>query len=106
MSEAKIRMRSVRVGTRASKLALAQTAMVVRDLQSRYPDLAFQTAPIKTTGDARPDIPFLAVGTKGMFVKEIEEALLAGEIDFAVHSMKDMPGELAEGLVLAATPSR
>src|SRR5437762_626402 len=100
------KMRTVRVGTRGSKLALAQTAMVVRDLQSRYPDLAIEAVPIKTTGDARPDIPFLAVGTKGMFVKEIEEALLAGDIDFAVHSMKDLPGELAEGLTLAATPPR
>ena len=99
-------MRPIRVGTRGSKLALAQTAMIVRDLGALYPGVSFDTVTIRTTGDARVNVPFAAVGTKGMFVKEIEEALLAGEIDFAVHSMKDMPGELTDGLSLAATPPR
>jgi len=94
------------VGTRGSKLALAQTGMVARELQALHAGLSVQTVVIKTTGDVRSDLPFAAVGTKGMFVKEIEEALLAGEIDFAVHSMKDMPGELAKGLSLAAVPRR
>ena len=99
-------MRVIRVGTRGSKLALAQTAIVVRELTNAHPGLEVETVAIKTTGDARPDVPFAAVGTKGMFVKEIEEALLGGDIDFAVHSMKDIPGELSTGLALAATPRR
>ena len=99
-------MRVIRVGTRGSRLALAQTGMIARRIEELHPGLGIETVTIKTTGDARQNVPFAAVGTKGMFVKEIEEALLAGSIDFAVHSMKDMPGELAEGLALAATPER
>ncbi len=99
-------MRVIRVGTRGSKLALAQTGTIVRELTATHVGIQIETVPIKTTGDARPDVPFAAVGTKGMFVKEIEEALLRGDIDFAVHSMKDMPGELTPGLAFAATPPR
>jgi hydroxymethylbilane synthase len=98
--------RVVRVGTRGSALALTQTGQVMASLESANPGLKCERMIIKTTGDARQDVSFAAVGVKGMFVKEIEEALLSGEIDFAVHSMKDMPGELPEGLTLAATPER
>src|SRR5262249_33158056 len=99
-------MRAIRVGTRGSKLALTQTNQVIGLLRAAHPGLDFQTVVIKTTGDIRAGIAFEAVGTKGMFVKEIEEALLADEIDFAVHSLKDMPTELPVGLRLASFPER
>ncbi len=98
--------RTVRIGTRGSLLARTQTEQVAVALRAANPGLLVETIIVRTTGDARADVPFAAVGTKGMFVKEIEEALLAGEIDLGVHSLKDMPGELPEGLVLAATPAR
>jgi hydroxymethylbilane synthase len=97
---------TIRVGTRGSKLALTQTEQVVAALQAAHPDILFETRVIKTTGDQQSSVPFSEVGTKGMFVKEIEEALLAGEIDFAVHSLKDMPSELPAGLILACIPER
>ncbi len=99
-------MNRIRVGTRGSKLALTQTGHVIDALRRHHLDMEFETVVIKTTGDMRQGVPFSEVGTKGMFVKEIEEALLAGEIDLAVHSMKDMPGELAPGLALGAVPER
>jgi hydroxymethylbilane synthase len=66
----------------------------------------FEIVVIRTTGDARQGVPFADVGTKGMFVKEIEEALLAASIDLAVHSMKDMPAGITPGLAIAAAPKR
>ena len=98
--------RIVRVGTRGSALALTQTGQVMEALERLHPGLRCERSVIKTTGDLRQNMPFAEVGVKGMFVKEIEEALLAGEIDIAVHSMKDMPGELPEGLILGAVPQR
>jgi hydroxymethylbilane synthase len=99
-------MVTIRVGTRGSQLALTQTGHIIDALRDKHPSIAFERVIIRTTGDKRQNIPFAAVGTKGMFVKEIEEALLAGEIDFAVHSLKDMPGELPDGLTLSAVPRR
>jgi hydroxymethylbilane synthase len=99
-------MKPIRVGTRGSQLARTQTEQTVEALRTHHPGITFETVVIRTTGDARQNVPFAAVGTKGMFVKEIEEALLAGAVDFAVHSMKDMPGELPDGLALAAIPAR
>jgi len=75
-------------------------------LRAAHPALNFETVVIKTTGDLQAGVAFEAVGTKGMFVKEIEEALLAGRIEFAVHSLKDMPSELPNGLLLASIPKR
>jgi hydroxymethylbilane synthase len=94
------------VGTRGSKLALRQTEIVIGRLATLYPDAQFIAKIIKTTGDTIWDKPLHLIGGKGLFVKEIEEALLAGEIDMAVHSMKDMPVELPEGLTLGATLER
>ena len=96
--------RTLRIGTRGSALAVAQSGWV-RDR------LAEAGAPgelviIKTSGDRIQDRPLQAVGGKGLFVKEIEEALLSEEIDIAVHSLKDMPAELPMGLVLSAIPKR
>jgi hydroxymethylbilane synthase len=94
------------VGTRGSKLALRQTEIVIGRLQGYYPDYQFAAEIIKTTGDTVWDKPLHLIGGKGLFVKEIEDALLAGRIDMAVHSVKDMPGELPEGLVLGAVLER
>jgi len=94
------------VGTRGSKLALKQTEIVMGRLASLYPQLRFSHKIIKTTGDTIWDKPLHLIGGKGLFVKEIEEALLAGEIDMAVHSMKDMPAELPDGLTLGAVLER
>ncbi|MFA0732491.1 MAG: hypothetical protein LKKZDAJK_000535 [Candidatus Fervidibacter sp.] len=98
--------RPLRVGTRGSKLALAQTEWVVKALLTRHPDLRIETVIIRTKGDVITDRPLREVAGKGFFVKEIEAALLAGEIDFAVHSLKDLPTELPEGLTIAALCNR
>ena len=94
----------LRIGTRASPLALAQTEQVRQRLANAHPALApaqaVEIVPIRTTGDRIQDRTLADVGGKGLFTKEIEEALLAGAIDLAVHSMKDMPTRLPEGLVL------
>ncbi len=96
---------SLRIGTRGSQLALAQSRWVQAWITAR---LGFDTrlVTIKTTGDRFVDRPLRTMGGKGLFVKEIEEALLAETIDCAVHSMKDVPAELAPGLVIAAMPPR
>ena len=96
----------IRLGTRGSPLALAQTREVRRRLGEAHSELAasdaIETVIIKTTGDMVQDRPLAEIGGKGLFTKEIEEALLAGAIDVAVHSMKDVPTWLPEGLALAA----
>lgn len=96
----------LRIGTRGSRLALAQAGWVAEELKARWPDLVVTLSPIKTTGDKILDVPLAKVGGKGLFVKEIEEALLQGRIDLAVHSLKDLPVELPQGLVIGATPIR
>ncbi|MBI5102636.1 MAG: hydroxymethylbilane synthase [Nitrospirae bacterium] len=94
------------IGTRASKLALWQAEWVKSELQRANPGLAVELNKIKTTGDKILDVPLAQVGGKGLFVKEIEEALLANEADIAVHSMKDVPTEFPEGLHLAVICKR
>lgn len=94
------------VGTRGSKLALSQTRWVIGELEKHYPDIVFETQIIKTKGDLIQDKPLDKIGDKGIFTKEIERALLEGTIDIAVHSMKDMPSELPDGLMFAKTPKR
>ena len=83
--------RAYRVGTRGSKLALWQTEHVVGRLRELDPELECEIVTIRTTGDTRLDVPLSAIGDKSLFLKEIEVALLDGSIDFAVHSLKDMP---------------
>lgn len=95
-------MRPLRVGTRGSKLALAQTDSVMKALWERFPGLTMEKVIIKTRGDVITDSPLRAVMGKGFFVKEIEAALLNGDIDFAVHSLKDIPIDLPDGLTLVA----
>jgi hydroxymethylbilane synthase len=96
----------LRLGTRGSKLALTQTGLVRDALARAVPELAapdaIEIVTIRTTGDAIQDRPLSEAGGKGLFVKEIEDALLAGRIDAAVHSMKDMPTAQPTGLVIAA----
>ncbi len=96
----------LRIGTRGSKLALAQTDWVAAQLKARHPGLEIQKIIIKTKGDKILDVPLAKIGGKGLFVKEIEEALLRDEIDLAVHSMKDVPSELPEGLDIVTIPPR
>ncbi len=94
------------IGTRGSKLALAQAGYVRDRLQERYPQHSFEIRVIATKGDRITDRPLASIGGKGLFVREIEEQLLAGEIQLAVHSMKDMPVIPAEGLVFTRTWQR
>ena len=96
----------VRIATRGSKLALWQAEHVKARLQELNPSLEVELIIIKTQGDKILDVPLAKVGGKGLFVKEIEEALLDGRADLAVHSMKDVPAELPEGLVIGVIPER
>lgn len=96
----------LRIGTRGSALALAQANWLRGALQALLPDRQVELTTIRTSGDRFVDRPLRTIGGKGLFVKEIEEALLAGSIDCAIHSMKDVPAELAPGLVIAAIPPR
>jgi hydroxymethylbilane synthase len=98
--------RQLRIGTRASQLALWQANWVKSELEKRYPDLDVSLVKIKTIGDKILDVPLAKVGGKGLFTKEIEEAMLAGEIEVAVHSMKDVPTVFPEGLGLRCITER
>lgn len=89
------------IGTRGSRLALAQAESVCNTLQKAYSEHTFEIQVIRTTGDKIPEKPLKEFGNKGVFVREIEEQLLAGTIDIGVHSMKDMPVELPDGLCFA-----
>ena len=99
-------MKVLRIGTRGSALALWQAQFVQSQIQGAHPDLSIELVPIKTKGDKILDVPLAKVGGKGLFVKELEEALLSNDVDLAVHSMKDVPSELPTGLVLAAILER
>jgi hydroxymethylbilane synthase len=95
---------NLRIGSRGSQLALWQANHIAAMLRAQGHVVEIEI--IKTTGDRLQEITFAQVGSKGMFTKEIEEALAAGRIDLAVHSLKDLPTELPEPFVLAATPMR
>ncbi len=88
----------VKIGTRGSRLALIQTQGVVDAMKELHPELQIELVIIKTKGDQIQDVALEKIGDKGLFVTEIEKALLEGHIDMAVHSLKDMPGDLTEGL--------
>src|SRR5215467_16261599 len=98
-------LRTVRLGTRGSALALWQANWTKQELETRWPGLTVELIPIKTTGDKILDVPLANIGGKGLFTKEIDEALLDGRIDLAVHSLKDVPFQLPEGMEFAAFPS-
>jgi len=97
---------TIRIGTRGSQLALWQANWVKEQLIRRHPNLDVEIQTIKTTGDKILDVPLAKVGGKGLFVKEIEEALLEKSVDIAVHSMKDVPTELPDGLGIVAISDR
>ena len=99
-------MKKIVIATRGSRLALWQADHIAARLQEEHPGLEVELLKIKTKGDKILDVPLAKVGGKGLFVKEIEEALLDGRAQLAVHSMKDVPTELPEGLVVGIVPER
>lgn len=94
------------LGTRGSRLALQQSEWFQRRVEDVAPEVRVTLRRIQTSGDKIVDVPLAKIGGKGLFVKEIEEALLAGEIDLAVHSMKDVPTQLPDGLEILCVPAR
>ncbi|MHB2152946.1 hydroxymethylbilane synthase [Calditrichota bacterium GD2] len=99
-------LKRVRIGTRGSALALWQADFVENELRRRYPELELQRIIIKTQGDRDQKSSLTRIGGQGVFTKTIEEALLQDKIDIAVHSLKDLPSAMAQGLELAAIPPR
>jgi hydroxymethylbilane synthase len=99
-------MRKIIVGSRRSKLAITQTNWVIEQLKKLDGSFEFEVKEIVTKGDRIVDVTLSKVGGKGLFVKEIEQAMLDCEIDMAVHSMKDMPAALPEGLIIGCIPER
>ena len=96
----------LRLGTRASALARAQAGQVAHALEARHRGLRVELVFIRTSGDRMQRGPVPPAGLKGLFIKEIEEALASGHVELGVHSMKDLPAHLAPGLLLAAVPAR
>lgn len=94
------------VGSRGSNLALTQTNWVISELKKHHPNIEFEVEIIKTKGDLIQNVSLDKIGDKGLFVKEIEQQLIDKKIDIAVHSMKDMPSSLPEGLKFAGIPKR
>jgi hydroxymethylbilane synthase len=104
--EVTLAARILRIGTRGSLLALKQSGNVKDALQALWPHLRVELLVIKTTGDKIQDAPLSKVGGKGLFVKEIEDALLDRTVDLAVHSMKDVPSQMPKDLVIGVIPAR
>src|SRR5262245_40357865 len=99
-------MSKLKRGTRGSALARWQANWTKSELEKHLPGLNVELIPIKTTGDKILDVPLAKIGGKGLFTKEIDEAMLDGRIDIAVHSLKDVPFQLPDGILLAAVPER
>src|SRR5947207_6897432 len=97
-------MPNLKLGTRGSALALWQANWTKSELEKLWPGLTVELLPIKTTGDKILDVPLAKIGGKGLFTKEIDEALLDGRIDLAVHSLKDVPFQLQAGIDFPAIP--
>lgn len=98
--------KQLKIGTRGSLLATTQSSWVKKQIEQHHPDCTVELVTIVTKGDKILDVPLAKVGGKGLFVKELEEALLSGAVDLAVHSMKDVPSELPEPLHLGIIPPR
>ena len=98
--------RTIRIGSRKSQLALVQTYWVQEQLQQSFPDMKFEVHTMSTQGDKILDVALAKIGDKGLFTKELETGMINQDIDFAVHSLKDLPTRLPEGLALAAITER
>ena len=98
--------RTIRIGSRKSQLALVQTHWVQEQLQKRFPERTFEVHTMSTQGDKILDVALAKIGDKGLFTKELEVGMLQHEIDFAVHSLKDLPTSLPEGLILGVVTER
>lgn len=94
--------KTIRIGTRESKLALLQTDMIINVCKERFPDQQFEIVGLSTSGDKVLNKPIAQLGGTGVFVKELEDALLENRVDFVVHSLKDVPTQIPEGLIVAA----
>src|SRR5689334_748769 len=98
--------KTIIIGTRGSQLSLAQTNLIKNQLQKLLPKTVIEIKIIKTTGDKNMQpVPLDTIG-KGWFTKELDQALLDGKVDLTVHSLKDIPEEIPEGLIIAAIPER
>ena len=97
---------TITIGTRASKLALWQAEYIAAEIEKQYPTVRVELRRMTTKGDRILDASLAKIGGKGLFTKELEQAMLAGEIDLAVHSLKDMPTEVPDGLVIGAVTER
>lgn len=98
--------RTIIIGSRASQLALIQTNFVKKSLENFFPNLTFEVKTFSTKGDQNLSVGLSAIGDKGLFTRELEDAIMSNEIDFAVHSLKDLPTELPEGLCISAVTER
>ncbi len=98
--------RTVRIGSRKSQLALVQTYWVQEELQKNFPDITFEVETMSTQGDKILDVPLAKIGDKGLFTKELEVGMLENKTDLAVHSLKDLPTNLPEGLMLGCVTER
>jgi len=96
----------LRIATRKSELALTQTRWVGAKIREKHPDVEIEEVHVVTQGDKILDKPLMTIGGKGLFVSEVEQCIVDGRADIAVHSMKDVPGELAEGLAMVCVPLR
>ena len=99
-------MKTIRIATRKSALALWQAEFVKAELEMHHPGITVELFPLVSKGDKILDVPLAKVGGKGLFVKELEHALLNGDADIAVHTMKDVPMEFPEGLGLTTICER
>ena len=97
---------TITIGTRASKLALWQAEYIAGEIEKQHPACHVELKTMTTKGDRILDAPLAKIGGKGLFTKELEQAMLAGEIDLAVHSLKDMPTEVSEGLMIGVITAR
>jgi hydroxymethylbilane synthase len=98
--------RTIRIGSRKSQLALVQTYWVQEQLQKHFPDLTFEVKTMDTQGDKILDVSLSKIGDKGLFTQELEDGMLNGSLDFAVHSLKDLPTRLPNGLMLGCVTER
>ena len=98
--------RAIRIGSRKSQLALVQTYWIQEQLQKHYPDRQFDVETMSTQGDKILDVALAKIGDKGLFTKELETAMLQNQVDFAVHSLKDLPTNLPDGLMLGCVTER